>query len=27
MREGEIVAELPRSSTQQEIMHYAAVGQ
>ncbi|MCB1021228.1 MAG: sugar ABC transporter ATP-binding protein [Acidobacteria bacterium] len=27
MREGEIVAELPRSTTQEQIMHYAAVGQ
>ena len=26
MRDGEIVAELPRQTTQQEIMHYAAVG-
>jgi ABC-type sugar transport system ATPase subunit len=27
MREGAIVAELPRSATQQQIMHHAAVGQ
>ena len=27
MREGEIAAELPRSTTQEQIMHYAAVGQ
>ena len=27
MREGEIVAELPHSTTQEQIMHYAAVGQ
>ncbi len=26
MRDGEIVTELPRTTTQQEIMHYAAVG-
>ena len=26
MREGSVVAELPRQTTQQEIMHYAAVG-
>ena len=26
MRDGRLVAELPRRTTQQEIMHYAAVG-
>ena len=27
MRDGRLVAELPRQTTQQEIMHYAAVGE